>query len=107
MCSDPQQVWYPQRSVCFASMEQAAAEAAYADQHSEKSGHAFHDGTFIKWGPKWTWDTPYPAGAGVKVYVAPVDEDPGDDFTQRHDAQPRALRAEQVDGDHYEADGQG
>ena len=79
-CSDADKPWYPQRSICYASMESAAANARY----DELYGGKYHDGTFpadlAQWSEKRTPDTPYGHRDGVTIWVAPTDLAPDDDF---------------------------
>lgn len=86
-CSDPERSWYPYRRICYAAMERAAAQDAYADLH-EKA--AFHDGTFQSWNEKRSPEFPYHHSHGVGIGVAPIDPTPWDAFTTERDASPQA-----------------
>lgn len=76
-CSDPKRRFYPQRQVCFATMEEQAARRRYHDLH-EKA--AFHDGTFTEWAEKASGEFPYHRDDGVTIWVADRDLNPDDDF---------------------------
>ncbi|MEQ7847717.1 hypothetical protein [Nocardioides kribbensis] len=76
-CGDSTQSWFPQRSVCFTTMERAAAHARYQALHEELP---FHDGTFTNWAEGRSALHPYRFDEGVNVWVAPVDMTPGDKF---------------------------
>lgn len=93
-CTDATTVWYPQRLVCFATMEQQAAEASYERLHEKAP---WHDGTFTDWVEKPDRQHPYHFKFGVQVFAAEVDLDPGDSFTVDPKAQPAALRAAATD----------
>ena len=79
-CSDPKRQWFPQRTVCHAAMEAAAANALYDELH-EKAG--YHDGTFSSWAEKRSKSHPYHYRAGVTIWVAQTDLDPTDKFLTR------------------------
>lgn len=80
-CSDPDRTWFPQRSICFATMETDAANARYDAKHEKRP---FHDGTFPKdphkWAEKRSSRHPYHARDGVSIWVHDVDLSPDDDF---------------------------
>jgi hypothetical protein len=76
-CSDPQRIWYPQRSICFVSMENAAANARYDDKHRDKP---YHDGQFKSWAKDRSPHHPYHARDGVTVWVHDEDLNPDDAF---------------------------
>lgn len=78
VCHDPAADWYPQRDVCFASMEKAAAERLYTQLHEDKP---YHDGTWQSWAKEPSRTHPFHASDGVTIWVAPVDLQPGDKFT--------------------------
>lgn len=84
-CSDPKRIWYPYRRICRASMERAAAEAAYNDLHEDRG---FHDGTFTRWNSKRTPEFPVAAGDGVSFGVTDYDRTPWDHFTTDENASP-------------------
>lgn len=84
-CSDHERVWYPQRVVCFATMERESAQRAYEQLHEDRP---YHDGTFKNWGAERSGRTPYHFMDGVSIYTSPDDDHPGDLFTTRVDASP-------------------
>lgn len=76
-CSDHTVTWYPQRTICYPSMANAAANRRYDEVHQDLP---FHDGTFTKWAKESSLATPYHYREGVNVWVADVDWTPDDDF---------------------------
>lgn len=77
VCSDPDRTWFPQRSICHVTMEQAAAQARYSDKHE---GKPYHNGKFTSWSEKRGADHPYEANEGVTIWVHDVDLSPEDRF---------------------------
>lgn len=84
-CSDQERVRFPQRAVCFESMEREAADRAYAELHEARP---FHDGSFMSWSAERTRSHPYHFRDGVTVYVADEDAAPWDEFTTRESVSP-------------------
>ena len=78
-CRQPEKRWYPQRTICYATMERAAAEWRYDQLHQDPES-PYHDGSFKNWSEKRTVEAPYHYGDGVNIWVAPVDLAPDDDF---------------------------
>lgn len=76
-CADPKRLWYPQREVCYPTMEAAAVNERYDRLHKREP---FHDGTFASWSATASSSHPYHYRAGVRVFVAEVDLNPDDDF---------------------------
>jgi hypothetical protein len=76
VCGDPEKDWFPQRAVCYAQMEQAAADWRYDEEY----GGRFHDGTFKKWSDTRSAETPFGHRDGVTIYVAETDLFPDDDW---------------------------
>lgn len=76
-CEDAATKWFPQRTVCHATMERAAAEWGYDQCHDAEP---FHDGTFTKWAATRSLLHPYHYRDGVRLWVAPVDLNPHDHF---------------------------
>lgn len=76
-CSDPDKLWYPQRHICRATMELAAADRRYKALHEKLP---FHDGTFESWAKEASASHPYNFMDGVRLYVAETDVNPSDDF---------------------------
>lgn len=84
-CSDPETAYYPFRFVCYATMEQQAANAAYADLHEKAP---YHDGTFTSWAEERSRKHPYRYTDGVTIAVANHDPTPWDKFTTEVSASP-------------------
>jgi hypothetical protein len=76
-CADPKREWYPQRTVCHAAMEAAAANWRYDDLHEKAP---YHDGAFTSWAKTRSLSHPYHARDGVSVWVAQADLNPTDAF---------------------------
>lgn len=80
-CSDATRSWYPQRAICYSTMETEAAQARYRDLHEAAP---YHDGTFpddpSAWSATRSETHPYHFGEGVTIWVAPVDLNPHDHF---------------------------
>jgi hypothetical protein len=85
VCSDPEATLYPQREVCYATMEREAANARYARLH-EKS--QWHDGSFTRWAEEPSDSHPYRYDHGVTVGVSETDLYPDDDFLTKVSASP-------------------
>lgn len=98
-CSHSATVWYPQRRICYAERERAAAERAYERLHKDAP---YHDGTYQSWAKEASDSHPYHFSDGVTIGVAPTDLNPGDEFTTDRDASP-VGGAEQADGDDDQA----
>lgn len=77
-CHNPETIWYPQRTICYATRDQIAAQAKHADVHDEQ--HQFHDGTETVWAAERSDSTPFHFEAGVTIYVTSVDHDPDGQF---------------------------
>ena len=77
VCSDPDKDWFPQRTVCYPTMERMAAVARYERLHEDLP---YHDGTFSSWRKKPDDEHPYHFQWGVSVWVAEKDWSPDDDF---------------------------
>jgi hypothetical protein len=69
--------WYPQRDVCPAAMQLAAANRRYDAIHKNKP---YHDGRFLTWADKPSALTPFHHRDGVRLYVARYDVNPDDQF---------------------------
>lgn len=80
MCGDPETVWYPQRTVCYADMATAAVRWQYDQIHGPDSHVQFHDGSFKVWAAKRSNGFPYSAEDGVSLWVASEDLTPDDHF---------------------------
>lgn len=94
-CVDPDREWYPQRHVDYAEMALSYAEWKYEQLHKDRP---YHDGSFQTWGKEQTEVTPFRYDAGVRVWVAPKDHDPSDDFLTNPRAMPSSLRKVVDDG---------
>jgi hypothetical protein len=75
-CGDPDKHWFPQLTVCYATMEASAANWRWDQLHGEK----FHDGTHKKWRDERSDEFPYGHRDGVSIFVAPEDHGLGGDF---------------------------
>lgn len=80
MCSDPDVTYYPQRSVCYADMNAAAARRIYDELHGEGSHMLFHDGSFEVWSPRFSTGMPFKHDDGVSIWMSTEDLSPDDDF---------------------------
>ncbi|GAA4123248.1 hypothetical protein GCM10022215_29710 [Nocardioides fonticola] len=78
-CGDPTKRWYPQRSICYATREAAAAQRMYDHLHAEKP---FHDGTYSGWVKDFAPGAGkiYRYEDGASIWAAPVDLNPEDKF---------------------------
>ncbi len=76
-CGDAEKSWYPQRTICYSTMESAAARWRYGVLHEEER---FHDGTHRNWSKTRSKDFPYDRDDGVTIWVAPMDLNPEDRF---------------------------
>lgn len=63
-------------------MDEAAANWRYEQLHKDEP---FHDGTFKSWARDRSTSHPYHYRDGVRVWVAPLDLSPDDDFLRRAD----------------------
>ena len=79
MCEDPESLakWYPQRSICHATMQREAANRAYDKKHEDRP---WHDGTWKRWAAEWSLDFPFHYRDGVTVWVSDQDLTPDDHF---------------------------
>lgn len=78
VCSDPEREWFPQLSVCYSEMEQAAAAWRF-EQLAERRGE-FHDGSFKRWSKVRSARHPYRYSDGTTVWVSLEDHGEGGDF---------------------------
>lgn len=85
MCRDPSVVWYPQRSIDYAAMHQAAAAWRYDEAHKQL---AYHDGTFKHWDSQRSEEFPFHYKDGVRVWVSREDLTPEDHFLTHPDLLP-------------------
>lgn len=93
-CADPERPWFPQRTVCYAAMERAAAEWKYAELHKVEP---YHDGSFRRWSRERTDSHPYGAHDGVTIWVADVDLAPHDHFLGGRHACPECSPEQSPD----------
>lgn len=105
MCSDPTVLWYPQRSVCYATREKEAALAKYHALHDAESGHVWHNGDETSWSKVRDDDHPYHYMHGVSVWVARRDVNPDDHFLTS--SVPGRFAAGEGDPDAGEGDERG
>jgi hypothetical protein len=71
-------VLYPQRDVCYATMEREAANAKYERLHKDRP---WHDGTFSStWSSEPSSRYPYKYDMGVTIGVSETDLRPDDAF---------------------------
>lgn len=86
-CSDPKRAWYPYRTICYATMARAAAQAMFDALHEAAP---YHDGTFTRWSKKRTPQFPFghTQGDGVTIGVAAEDFASWDKFTTETNASP-------------------
>lgn len=64
-------------SVCYVTMEQAAANARYDEKHKKRP---WHDGTHKNWSSERSAGFPYQARDGVVIWAHEEDLTPEDDF---------------------------
>jgi hypothetical protein len=77
VCGDPERLFYPQRAICWATANQAAAARRYEQMHHDMP---FHDGNFANWSKNASLDAPYRYDDGVTIWVSPDDITPDDHF---------------------------
>lgn len=93
--------WFPQRTVCYATMAQAWAEHRYNEMHKDAP---FHDGTFTEWGSERTRRTPFHfRDDGVTLWMASVDLSPDDDFLAAAGPAVLAGDSDEPPDDHADA----
>ena len=78
-CADPDRDWFPQRTVCRAEMQRAAADRKYDALHKAAP---YHDGSFGSWSKEPDAAHPFHFRDGVTIWVAPVDVDPDNGFLE-------------------------
>jgi hypothetical protein len=76
-CSDPDVDWYPQRSICWATVAQRVAIRHYNELHAEEP---YHDGSFLNSAKSYSRQTPFRFDDGVTIWVSRQDLTPDDDF---------------------------
>lgn len=79
-CGDAEKPWYPQRHVCYATMELASADRVYRSLHEAMP---YHDGTFTEWVKEPDGGHPFHFMDGVHLFVSEVDLNPDDTFLSR------------------------
>lgn len=79
-CADEHRDRFPQRLICYKTMDLAAADRQYAALHEDAP---WHDGTFTSWVEERDAGHPYHYSDGVRIWVSDVDYSPGDDFLSR------------------------
>lgn len=77
---------YPQREICYATMERDAANARYARLHSDRP---WHNGRFQGWSKEPSTAAPYKYDMGVTIGVSDTDLRPDDKFLTEESASPQ------------------
>lgn len=77
---DPDKVWYPQLTVCYATRERLAAQRRWESLHAKLP---YHDGSGADWVKDASEDAPYHFADGATVWVAQADFGQGGDFLQQ------------------------
>lgn len=76
-CSDAEQDWFPQLTVCHPTMQLAAANRRYDKIHENAP---YHDGFFRLWSENPSAITPFHYREGVTIWLSKEDLTPDDDF---------------------------
>lgn len=76
-CGDPEADWFPQRAVCYPTMQLEAIRRRYDQLHQDKP---YHDGTFSWWTEEPSDATPFHYLDGVHLWVSREDLTPDDNF---------------------------
>jgi hypothetical protein len=100
-CADPDRDWFPQRSICYATLELISANAQYERLHKQLP---YHDGTFKSWAAEPSRSHPYRFTDGVTIWVAPVDLDPEDDFLGAAGSAALSGNSDEPSGEDADAD---
>lgn len=77
VCSDPNVLFYPQRTTCYATREKEAALAKWQALHANAP---WHNGTESSWSKVQDEGHPYRYDMGVTLWVATRDVNPDDQF---------------------------
>lgn len=84
-CDDADTDLYPQRHICYRTMQIEAARRRYADLHKERP---YHDGSFKVWAKEASPDFPFHYDDGVTQWLATEDLAPWDMYLEREAASP-------------------
>jgi hypothetical protein len=86
VCSDPERSFYPQREICYATMEREAANAKWEALHKDRP---WHNGIWSSWGQERSTGHPYFRDHGVRIGVtADSDLRPTDTFLSKENCGP-------------------
>ncbi len=99
-CSDPKRAWYPQRTVCYATMASRAANEKYDEIHKDAP---FHDGQFLRFEDKRSTTAPFHVREGVTIWAAPMDLSPDDKFLSGSSARGLDPEGDGSSDQHYES----
>ena len=80
-CGHAERLWFPQRTVCYATMARAAAQRDY-DALAETYG-GWHDGTFENWAKERDEAHPFAHDDGVTIWVSEHDLTPEANWLSR------------------------
>jgi hypothetical protein len=69
--------WFPQRTICYASMALASANSRYDKLHKDAP---YHDGTFTHWSKERGPAHPFHYRDGVTVWVTQHNLTPDDNW---------------------------
>jgi hypothetical protein len=83
-CSDPAGDWFPQMTICFATMERQAAQRRWENLHPSE-GACWHDGRHKRWSRTRTKRTPFHRDDGVTIFATEDDLGLGGDFLKYDD----------------------
>lgn len=83
---DPERDWYAYRTVDYAAMALAGAQAQWDALHKDRP---YHDGSFTSWAEDRSPAHPYHYNDGVSIYIAAEDVAPDDEFLSDERAMPQ------------------
>lgn len=72
-CQDAEKAWYPQRLVCYKTLELISAQRKYAELHKALP---YHDGSFEEWVAEPSASHPFKYDEAMRIWVSEVDYDP-------------------------------
>lgn len=101
-CSDPERVWYPQLTLCYATRDRVAAQRRWETLHKDRM---YHDGKFARWAKEPGRATPYHLLDGATVWVSQTDLGLGGDFLDGGSAAPGVVGHAHADAERDDADG--
>lgn len=77
-CADPDVDWYPQRSICWATVAREVAARKYREAYSRNQYHSgFFDFPSKEYDPELR---PFSMFDGVSIWVSQIDHGEGGDF---------------------------